>query len=293
MLASLGRLRGLLIPRLLAVLRLAAELILVAALLGRSAPEPVIEPAPRQPAHERYSSVDGEYVGDFPGHPAVLLDTETGALAPYPVAGMGYVGRLGCSPWRDAAGRYHFVGVRRESAGGGHVLARFTFPAGRVLDQVKIEVLPSRRPCWFPDRSDRILFAGTDRRLYLLHFPEVRGSRSSAPAAPRAVRWQIEPPGAGAVWLRDPCWPSAPALGGRLIVSLSYIEDAPRREWKSHLWWLQLSPDGDAIVGAERAIGPDALGSSQASIQEFGPNVGMTSDGMPLEVIRGQEPIEK
>ena len=102
------------------------------------------------------------------------------------------------------------------------------------------------------------------------------------PAPPRAVRWQVEAPGAGEVWLLDPCWPSAPALGGRLIVSLNCIEDASLRRWRSHPWWLQLSPDGDVIVGAERAIIPDAPGRSQVSPQEFFPSVGMMSDGTLL-----------
>jgi hypothetical protein len=84
------------------------------------------------------------------------------------------------------------------------------------------------------------------------------------------------------VWVRDPCWPSAPALGGRLIVALSRIEDAARREWTSHLWWLQLSPDADAIVATERAIVPEAPGPSQGQPQEFMPNIGMMADGTPL-----------
>jgi hypothetical protein len=90
----------------------------------------------------------------------------------------------------------------------------------------------------------------------------------------------------GEVWLQDPCWPGAPALGGRLIVALSCIEDASRREWTPRLWWLQLNPGGDAIVGAERAIVPEAPGRSPSRgtvpPREFLPSVGMASDGTPL-----------
>jgi hypothetical protein len=43
-----------------------------------------------------------------------------------------------------------------------------------------------------------------------------------------------------------------------------------------------LSPDGDAIVGAERAIVPEAPGSSPGQPRELLPNVTMTSDGTLL-----------
>src|SRR5262249_52790633 len=159
---------------------------------------------------------------------------------------------------------------------------RFTFPAGRVLNQVKIDLLPSRRPCWFPDGTDRILFAGNDRRLYVFEFPEVRGTGRSDAAPPRALRWEVEPPAAGEVWVGDPCWPGAPALGGRLIVALYRVEDPSRPEWTPHLWWLQLSPDGDAIVGAERVIVPEEPGRGEVPPHELLPSVGTASDGTLL-----------
>jgi hypothetical protein len=278
--ALLRQLRRLPLPRLLGCLRLAAEITLVAALLGRPAPEPA--PRPRQPAFPRYLGTDGNYFGSFPDNPPVLLDTETGALVPCPVAGMGQVGPLGCSPWRDGAGQYHLAGTARESASGSHVLMRCAFPAGRVLDQVKIDVLAFGRPCWFPDGSDRILFAGGDRRLYVCDFGEVRRAGRSNPAQPRALRWEVEPPGVGEVWFHDPCWPGRPALGGRLIVALALAEDPARPDCTSQLWWLQLSVDGDAIVGAERAIVPEAPPRGPRPPQESLPSVGMASDGTPL-----------
>jgi hypothetical protein len=239
--ALLRQLHRLPLPPLFASLRLAAEVVLVAALLGRPGPRTPAEPALRQPAHPRYLCTDGNYLGDFPGNPPVLLDTETGTLLPCPVAGMRFVGPLGCSPWRDGAGQYHLAGVGCDAANGRPALVRSTFPAGRVLDRVKTEVVPSRQPCWFPDGSDRVLFAGGDFRLYVFGFPQVRGAGRSEAEPPRPLRWEVEPPGVSEVWVRDPCWPSAPALRGRLIVTLSRIEGAARREWTSHLWWLQLT----------------------------------------------------
>jgi hypothetical protein len=271
-----------LLSRLFGFLRLAAEIVLVAALLGRPPSEPTAEPVARQwqPAHPRYLGTDGSYLEGFPGKWPVLLDTETGALVPCPVAGMRSVGPMGCSPWRDGGGRYHLAGVGRDAAGGGYALVRCTFPGGTVLDRVQSVVMATRQPCWCPDRSDRIVFAGGDRRLHVFDFPGPRRSRDPDPPAPREVRWQAAKPGLGDVWLRDPCWPSAPALGGRLIVALCCIEDAARRQWNSQLWWLQLSPDGDAIIGAERAIVPEA--PSDVPPQELLPSVGMTRDGTPV-----------
>jgi hypothetical protein len=265
-------------------MRLAAEILLVAALLGRSAPQPAAGPAPRHPAHPRYLGTEGAYVGDFPGEPPVLLDTETGALVPCPVPGARRVGMLGCSPWRDGAGQFHLAGVVRDDASGAFALVRSTFPAGRVLDRVKTEVVPSRQPCWFPDGSDRILFAGGDCRLYVLEFSRAGRSRDPDPPAPREVRWQAAKPGVGEIQLRDPCWPSSPSLGGRLIVNLTCLENASPQAWRSELWWLQLSPDGDAIVGAERAIERDSpdKGQGQISPREFLPRVGMMKNDTPL-----------
>jgi probable HAF family extracellular repeat protein len=184
------------------------------------------------------------------------------------------------------ANKINLAGVGMDDATGSTVLVRSTFPTGRVLDRVKTEVLTCGRPCWFPDGSDRILFAGTDRRLYVFEFPRVRGAGHSAsaraPPPPHAVRWEVEPPGVGEVWFQYPCWPTGPALGGRLIVALSCIDDASRREWKSRLWWLQVSADADAIVGAERSIVAGTPGQSQVPQQEFLPSVGTTKGGTPL-----------
>jgi hypothetical protein len=286
------------LSRLFGFLRLAAEIALVAALLGRPPSEPTAAPVARQwqPAHPRYLGTDGSYLEGFPGKWPVLLDTETGALVPCPVAGMRSVGPLGCSSWRDDGARYHLAGVGRDGAGGSYALVRRTFPGGRVLDRVKTEVMATRQPCWCPDRSDRIVFAGSDLALYVFDFPGARRSRDADPPAPREIGWQVAKPGAGDVWLRDPCWPSAPALGGRLIVALNCMEDAARRQWNSQLWWLQLSPDGDAIIGAERAIVPEAPAPSALPPQESLPSVGMTSDGTPLLAYmvesRHQGPLE-
>ena len=201
------------LPRLLGCLRLAAEITLVAVLLGRSAPEPVAEPAPRprQPAHPRYLGTDGNYFGNFPGNPPVLLDTETGALVPCPVAGMRQVGPLGCSPWRDGAGQYHLAGIARESASGSYVLMRCAFPAGPVHwtstdPGPRPHSLPAARPpsaggAVAPPRSGRPPEPGGNRRRRAgIRPPRTRRDRSR-PGTSRAA-WRGPPlssPGRGPV----------------------------------------------------------------------------------------------
>src|SRR5262249_16113020 len=136
---------------------------------------------PREPAHPRYLAFDANLI---PGDPyaSQVLDTETGAVGVLKIPGSGTFDMLSVSPWRDAAGQRHMVGRWRDATEAGHLgltmtggVARCTFPEGRVLDRVAIEPVLVTPPCWFPDRSDRILFAAGDGRLYLLDFRDGTG----------------------------------------------------------------------------------------------------------------------
>jgi hypothetical protein len=286
------------VSRLVALARLAAEAALIAACLGRPAPEPtaLAEAAPRRPAHPRYLGVDPSLVDALPGNASPLFDTETGTITRCTAAGLQEVGALGCSPWRDAEGRYHLVGVERDVRGSGWSLVRCTFPAGRVLDRVAIDVLPRRLPCWFPDGSDRLLLTGTDRRLYVCDLGEAGGTRRPKSEPLRPVQWQVDRPGAGEAWFTDTCWPSEPSLGGRLVVSLHCIQEASGGKWSTHLWWIQLSQDGAAIVEAERVLDGEALDGKSAPVEELVPSVGRAHDGTPvlafLATARVGEPLE-
>ena len=197
---------------------------------------------------------------------------------------------LGFSPWRDAEGQSHVI-VRRKGSSVGRgdggdepsELERYSFPAGRLLDRVALDHSLFGRVCWSPDRSKRILFVGGDLRLYLHEFSDEEEDRGFAAASrPRPVVWRGVPPGVGPVRFQDPCWPSATALGGRLIVSLYLGENASGPYLGPQLWWLQLDPNDATIVTAGRLIVPDEGGSTLAHEEERLPCVGTAPDGTPL-----------
>src|SRR5271166_1593768 len=50
-------------------------------------------------------------------------------------------------------------------------LARFRLPEGEVIDEVKLDVLPTGRVCWVPEYPGRIMFAAGDGQLYCHDFP--------------------------------------------------------------------------------------------------------------------------
>jgi len=206
-----------------------------------------------------------------------FMDSETGQIVDIPLGKSGYHKYLSCSPWQDAHGQAHVVGLpgvfgttTPDNDGFGHdiVLARYTFPEGRLLDQVPLEsIIPTSAPCWFPDASPRILFGAADGRLYRLSFPGRRATSaedSDDLLHPVPLVWDCPPPGKGKIWLTDPSWPAEPRLDGKVIVSLTFSgEIGPNAEPAgAQLWWLQLSPDRRAIQQAGRLIVP-GLESSQ------------------------------
>src|SRR5262249_27486014 len=142
---------------------------------------------------------------------------------------------LCASPWRDAGGQHHLCGRWRGTApgsgsGGTWVvgLGRWSFPEGRVVDRVALEPIVVDAPCWFPDGSDRILFTAGDGRLYRFDFPEP--SCAGSGARPLPIHWATARPGVDALQIRDPCWPTGQALGGRLVVSATYRVRADRSQ---------------------------------------------------------------
>ena len=125
------------------------------------------------------------------------------------------------------------------------------FPAGRVLGRFPFEFLPIGKPCWSPDRSDRVLFAGFNQGLYHYDFSEVERGRSRARARPQLVEWLTDPPGAGKFWIKDPCWPSIPARWARpRLAGLS--RGSPAGGLDRSALVAETAPDGGAVVAAER-----------------------------------------
>jgi hypothetical protein len=282
-------------------------LAIVAVLLGgRRVERPAAEVpvGPREPAPERYHAFDGVLLPEC-SEAQLLVDTETGAvnLLEMPgargfleIPGARSFDLLSVSPWCDATGQHHLAGrwwgfANDEQQGLEAVqgVARSTFPEGRVFDRVAIDPIMSGPPCWFPDRSDRILFAGADGQLYVLEFAPAGGPgpdrATAAPPRPQPVRWATADPEANAdtCHIRQPCWPSGPALGGRLVVSI-YRHDPKNRsqaDRDSRLWWLELSPDGTEILAAGRLIEPEGDARTGTG-DESHPSVGISADGVPM-----------
>jgi hypothetical protein len=275
-------------------------LAVLALLLGRSAREPGGGPrtGPRSSASPRYHGISGSWFVRDRAIPR-FYDAETGALTPWVVPGLDGADPLGCSPWRDGSGQHHLAVFCRPLAAspsaphlGEFALIHCTYPEGRVLARVVIEGMPPGRVCWAPDRSDRLLFAGTDGQLYSFDFPDAEKVGMPTPR-PRLISWKCDPPGRHGVHLAGPCWPDAPALGGRILLSLTAWDNATQVERPHNLWWLQLDPDGAEIVAAGRAIDTGGDGQASGWESERLPAVGATRDGRLLLAylarVRGQE----
>jgi hypothetical protein len=179
---TLGKPSALLGSSVFGLFRILAGLGILAVFLGRSTTEPATPCSPRQPVHPRYLDMAG--IG-FPlrqDSTPQLLDTETGAITPCPLPGACIVTKLSCSPWRDGQDQYRMVRLGVDKPSKSYALAQCTFPAGRVLDPVTLDVLPSGVACWSPDRSNRILFPSFSGALYLCDLPDpgvARGSGSN------------------------------------------------------------------------------------------------------------------
>jgi hypothetical protein len=163
-------------------------------------------------------------------------------------------------------------------------LVRYTFPAGKVIERAAIDPIPKGPVYWAPDRSDRILFAAGDGRLYRYDFSAGNdGGRGPGEAQPVPLQWGAEEHLGGRVWLQDPCWPDEPVLGGWMLVSLvpPGLEDIRVPPPASRLWWMRPDRDVTSIAASGRAVLPD--GDSPApDVEERLPNVGRANDGTLL-----------
>jgi hypothetical protein len=251
-----------------------------------------LEPAAahfRLAAPPHYGVINGFVLSTPPGETR-FLDAETGRFCRITVPEGDRLDYGTCSPWQDEEGESQVVGRwSRRTPGGAESLAeefglaRYSVPSGRVLDRVPLEVVPAGHPCWFPGTAARVLYAGTDGRLYRLSFegPGAAGGAGGDPPRPQPIDWRCPAPGIKQM-VRDPVWPTDPRLGGRLIVTLSYRPSAAELALTpGRLWWLRLSDDGAAVVDAgpltetEPAAGQRPLGRAE----ERFPNLAVTPDG--------------
>jgi hypothetical protein len=149
----------------------------------------------------------------------------------------------------------------REGIGHGYGIACYSYPEGRLIGRVPVEIQVAAAPCWFPDRSTRVIFPGSDGVLYRVAFDD-GGPSAPDTDRPEPIAWQAPLPGANLA-IRDVAWPDDPAWGGRLLVTLNFVRsDHHQRIYTSpQVWWLELNPDATAVVRAGRVTRPGLAAS--------------------------------
>ncbi|WP_422927077.1 hypothetical protein [Singulisphaera sp. PoT] len=259
--------------------------------LGRSAPKATQF---RILSGSRFSSVSGYHFSNVEKTPR-FLDVETGQFVNVKFKGGEVVDCAACSPWQDDLGtqlmvaRWNTNDLEKEAQGYG--LSRFSFPTGEELDRYELDVVPTSRPCFFPNSPGRIIFTAGDGHLYKFQFPDKQGaSRKTGNEAfkqPKALKWKAERPGEGDPFLSDPVWPADPKFKGYLIVSLAYLDPKPtigRRVYqRAQLWWLKLNPQATEIVEAGRLLMPSSDEPGHGNTSEVRmPTIAAAPDGTPM-----------
>ncbi len=249
--------------------------------LSRLAPQP---PAPCTPARARHVLVSP--LGSEP-HPAgsVWLDAETGRTTETGALEGQALRYASVSPWLDESGRPQVVGraVRRpgDPAPDLMALVRMTFPEGRVLDRVALDIMPASPPCWAPGTRARVLFGGGDGRLHRFDFEDASddsGSTRHPDEQPRPLAWHCPPPGGRLAQVWSPCWPDDPRFARTILAAVEMMPPGPDRQSLTprRIWWLRLDDAGEAVVSAGPVFDPHAIPeASDAST----PSVGTTPDG--------------
>ena len=205
-----------------------------------------------------------------------LIDRVSGSSSLVPLPDEDQWGLMSVSPWSDAEGKSEVVGHCHSLAAplDGHPfwgLARLSLPEGRVIDRVKLDLLPSGRLCWLPERPGEILFAAGDGQFYRCGFgadeeagvaTELGLKDGSPRSGVRQVVWKCPRPGKGSVLVADPVWPIDPRFRNLVFATLSYSNRPGDKAMKVPFqpWWFLMSVDGAAI----EAAGPLLPQSSQS-----------------------------
>jgi hypothetical protein len=250
-----------------------------------------MEPVParfRMAVAPAYEVINGFVLDPFPSD-SRFLDPNTGAISRFHTPEGERLDYASCSPWETEDGEYQLVGrwtwqgkcngaIPTEDRVFG--LERFSLPSGRVLDQIPLDVVPASIPCWFPGMTARVLFAGSDGQLYRLAFgrgPGASDEANTGPHRPSLIAWRG--PALEQLMTRDPVWPADPRLGGRLIASVSYrAHKSDDRLIPTRLWWLQLAPDGSAVVDGGCLTDPEEEPRLDRGEERY-PNLTLASDG--------------
>ncbi len=223
------------------------------------------------------------------------IDAETGGMTVSSVVANDVLEAASCSPWVDETGHHQAVGrwSNRTLQGPNTIshefgLARFSFPDGRILNQISSEMYPVSPPCWFPGTKARVLFAAGDGKLYRYAFesenPTTAPGESTEPVDPAPVPliWNAPKPDGGNTVVCEVAWPEDARMGGRLVVSMRVHEqdaDGTRRFSKTQLWWLKLNHSGTQIIEAGPLVNHDVAGSRASQFDERSPIVAGLPDG--------------
>jgi hypothetical protein len=227
-----------------------------------------------------------------------LVDRTTGRIEPLLVPPDEKWGLLSVSPWRDQEGELEAAGRWVSRVDGSEKPAfcgvgLFRLSDGAVLDRISLDVLPTGRPCWVPNRPRELLFPAGDGRLHRCHlgggrgdgtvngFQESRGHNRRSARAIRPVTWHCQRPGAGEAYLADPEWSSDPRLHRYVIVALrrQRLERGKKEYEPSKIWWLQMSAQADGILAAGRLTVPGSSLAADDSPSERFPSVSAGSEG--------------
>jgi len=219
---------------------------------------------------------------------ADYLDLAAADIRHFDLPAGEFLDNLSVSPWRDEEGRSQAVGRWSRRGGGSSKdesgLARFTFPGGEALDRIPTDLLPKGLPCWFPDRSARVLFVAGDGRLYRVDFEPWSGGEATLEGpTPQALTWAHPPEDPDRFVIRDPSWPTDSIFGGRLVVSLSERVHVDGRTvpGRPKLWWIRLDAAGTRIIESGPLSRSDAPTGPVPDLDERFPQFGRSPAGEP------------
>ncbi len=245
----------------------------------------------------RWDAISLSSWGDRPENPTscYLVDRASSESDVEPMPSDKRWGQLSVSPWSDAEG--HVEGVCQSfvvrGMGEGRSfwgLARLRLPECEVIDEIKLDSLPTGRACSAPAHPGRILFAAGDGQLYLHDFPgwssKADETISNATAvsnenALRQVIWKPSPPLGRSFFIIDPVWPNYPGL--RHLVFATLIPQS--RESKraviepTELSWFLINDEG-AVVEASGLLdlAKNTHHGDRLTRRRF-PNVSLGQDG--------------
>ncbi len=191
-----------------------------------------------------------------------VLDTETGTFEPLTIPPGDRLDWASVSDWVDEHGRSQIAGrwSRHASDGvgdqySGFGIARYSFPDGKALNRVRLNLILTSAPCWFPNSPNRVLLTAADGRLYTYRFPDdaTGGDPSSAQDTQlKPIRCAVAMSALADATLDDVEWCREPRWGDVILASVRHFRQVGNRRvpTEQRIWWLKLNPEGTMIVAA-------------------------------------------